>query len=243
MEEEMHASAMTARTLPHPPAAPGKPTHPLAGTTAADSGRLSAAHCPAAAVRAQLERVLAHDSFQRAPCLSRVLAYIVDRSLAGEAARLKEYVLGVEALGRGDDFDPRTDTIVRVHCRRLRQKLTDYYRGDGYRDAVVIDIPKGHYGATFQRRPSGIEMLRATLAGAAPAWLRLCSRAVARASRRRLLSFSTAGVLALLALGGWALPGHGESAPTRHLEPAAADTLPDAKIPDQAYLAAETGRP
>ena len=55
----------------------------------------------------------------------------------------------MEVFGRGEAFDPRTDTIVRVQARRLRSKLKDYYDAEGQTDPIVIELPKGHYGVTF----------------------------------------------------------------------------------------------
>ena len=49
----------------------------------------------------------------------------------GNREELKEYSLGVEVFDRGEAFDPRTDTIVRVQARRLRSKLKDYYDAEG----------------------------------------------------------------------------------------------------------------
>lgn len=100
---------------------------------------------PAPDVAAQLQRVLDSSMFANAPILSRFLRYVVEHSLEGEAGALKEYTLGVEVFGRGTDFDPRVDTIVRTHARRLRAKLEEYYRGAGSNDPVVIEVPKGHY--------------------------------------------------------------------------------------------------
>jgi predicted ATPase len=96
-------------------------------------------------VAAQLQRVLASAVFANAPILSRFLRYVVEHSLPEQACPLKEYALGVEVFGRGADFDPRIDTIVRTHARRLRAKLEEYYRGDGAGDPIVIEVPKGHY--------------------------------------------------------------------------------------------------
>ena len=84
----------------------------------------------ASEVAAQLQRVLASAAFANAPILSRFLRYVVEHSLPDQACPLKEYALGVEVFGRGADFDPRIDTIVRTHARRLRAKLEEYYRGD-----------------------------------------------------------------------------------------------------------------
>ena len=80
------------------------------------------------AVRAELTRVLGSRCFSNAPSLSRFLTHIVDRTLEGKAGELKEYSLGVDVFGRGEQFDAKLDTIVRVQARRLRQKLEEYYQ-------------------------------------------------------------------------------------------------------------------
>ncbi len=104
------------------------------------------------AVRQQLERVLASETFANTGRLSRLLRYIVERTVAGEGEHLKEYVLGVEVFDRGDQYDPRIDSIVRVEARRLRAKLEEYYVEAGARDAIVIAVPRGAYVPTFEER-------------------------------------------------------------------------------------------
>jgi TolB-like protein len=101
------------------------------------------------AVRAALERIVASEAFRKSPRMSRLLKYVVERSLAGEAEQLKEYVLGVEVFDRDERYDPRLDSIVRVEARRLRAKLHDYYQGPGGRDPVTIDMPRGSYVPVF----------------------------------------------------------------------------------------------
>jgi serine/threonine-protein kinase len=64
----------------------------------------------------------------------------------------KEYVIATEALGRSTDFDPRTDPLVRVEVRRLRQKLLEYYAEDGRDSDLVFELPKGGYRLTWRRR-------------------------------------------------------------------------------------------
>ena len=76
----------------------------------------------AAAIRGQLTKILRSDTFAAAPALSRFLQHIVEHALDGAADSLKEYAVGVEVFGRGESFDPRTDTIVRVQARRLRAR-------------------------------------------------------------------------------------------------------------------------
>lgn len=114
---------------------------------AASSPQLSPAD-----VHLQLERILAANTFANAGRISRLLRYVVERTLAGEGDQLKEYVVGVEVFDRNETYDPRLDSIVRVEARRLRSKLEEYYQGPGKDDPVVITIPRGSYFATFAER-------------------------------------------------------------------------------------------
>ncbi len=107
----------------------------------------------AESVRSQLAKTLQSRTFSQAPILSQLLRYLVEHAIQGNADQLKEYSLGVEVLGRGESFDPRTDTIVRVHARRLRSKLEEYYEAEGRADPIVIEVPKGHYVAVFRSAP------------------------------------------------------------------------------------------
>jgi hypothetical protein len=86
--------------------------------------------------------------------LQQLLQYLVSRALDGSTEFLKEYTIGVEAFGRSQDFDPKTDTIVRVQIHRLRQKLKEYYDVVGYRDPILVEIPKGHYLPRFETLPA-----------------------------------------------------------------------------------------
>jgi serine/threonine-protein kinase len=100
---------------------------------------------PSDAVLAQLERILASPAFQRSQRSSALLRYVVERTLAGETDRLKEYTLGAEALGRGAAFDPRTDPTVRAEASRLRERLERYYESVGADDPLIIELPRGGY--------------------------------------------------------------------------------------------------
>ena len=102
-------------------------------------------------VRAALEHVLASQSFVNAGRLSRMLRFVVERTLDGHGDQLKEYLLGVEVFDRPSEYDPRLDSIVRVEARRLRAKLAEYYETDGASDALRIRLAKGGYAPTFER--------------------------------------------------------------------------------------------
>ena len=107
---------------------------------------------PEPEVRAELDRILASRGFASAGRVSRLLRYVVDKSLAGESDQLKEYAVGVEVFERGDHYDPRLDSIVRVEAGRLRSKLDEYYNGDGAASGIRIALPRGGYSAEFERR-------------------------------------------------------------------------------------------
>lgn len=109
-------------------------------------------HPPAAAVRHQLERILASESFVNAGRLSRFLRFVVEGTLEGRGDRLKEYAVGIEVFDRDADYDPRIDSIVRVEARRLRSKLVEYYATSGEADELVIGLRKGSYVPYFEPR-------------------------------------------------------------------------------------------
>jgi hypothetical protein len=98
----------------------------------------------------QVRRVLQSASFHNASMLQQLLRYLAEKKFAPGAETLKEYTIGVEALSRSADFDPKVDPIVRVQIHRLRQKLKEYYDSEGLHDAIVILIPKGQHLPVFE---------------------------------------------------------------------------------------------
>lgn len=98
-----------------------------------------------AQIRTCLQRVLMHGLFAHSSRQQALLQFVVEEALVGRAHLLKGYTLGVEVFGRGSDFDPVTDSIVRVEVARLRSKLVEYYAGEGGNEAVVFELPKGGY--------------------------------------------------------------------------------------------------
>lgn len=103
-----------------------------------------------AAVQAELERLLASETFRGAERSKTLLRFIVEEALQGRSDRLKDYTLGAEALGRGEQFDPRVDPIARVEASRLRSRLDMYYATEGAGDALRILLPKGGYVPQFE---------------------------------------------------------------------------------------------
>jgi TolB-like protein len=101
-------------------------------------------------VRAELDRLLSSDAFVNADRLSRFLRFTVERTLAGEGASIKEYLIGVEVFDRDASFDPRLDPVVRVEARRLRAKIQEYYETNGSNGPLRITYRKGSYAPLFE---------------------------------------------------------------------------------------------
>lgn len=118
--------------------------------------------------RAEIERIIQSRVFRTSEVLRNLLAYLSAKALAGEADTLKEYTIGLDALGKPESFDPRQESVVRMHTARLRQKLAEYYRTEGAGDPVVVDLPKGGFKITFEPRQAPIPRL-APAAPPAPA--------------------------------------------------------------------------
>ena len=102
-------------------------------------------------VRAHLERILASTGFRKSERLRRFLRTTVERTLAGDTDQLKEYALGRDAFDRDSNYDPRSDSIVRVEAQRLRRKLREYYETAGKADSVRISFRAGSYVPSFSR--------------------------------------------------------------------------------------------
>lgn len=103
-------------------------------------------------MHACLDKVLSSPVFEKAHRQQDLLRHLIKETLAGNAQRLKGYTLGVEIFGRGTDFDPAVDAIVRVEMGRLRAKLREYYDIHGQSDEVLINLPKGSYAVDITLR-------------------------------------------------------------------------------------------
>lgn len=118
----------------------------------ADEGRTASGGIPAEVIHSQLDRIVESAHFRGSLRLTRFLKFAVETALAGRPERIKAYTIAVEALGRGCDFDPQHDPIVRVEAGRLRQALTRYYAEAGTGDPLLIELPRGTYVPVFRRR-------------------------------------------------------------------------------------------
>jgi hypothetical protein len=97
----------------------------------------------------QLDKILSSRVFQGSGIVITLLQYLARQSVEDPNIQVKEYTVALEVFGRGSEFDPRTNSIVRVQAKRLRTKLQEYYETEGRSDRILIDMPKGHYKVAF----------------------------------------------------------------------------------------------
>src|ERR1700722_9394292 len=102
--------------------------------------------------QSQVLRIIQSKAFRTSEVHRNLLNYLAEKSLSGTADSLKEYTVGLDVFAKPASYDPRQESVVRMHVARLRQKLAEYYRTEGLNDAVMVDVPKGGFRVTFEQR-------------------------------------------------------------------------------------------
>jgi hypothetical protein len=100
----------------------------------------------------QVQRIIQSKAFRTSEVHRNLLQYLAEKSLSGTAGSLKEYTVGLDVFSKPASYDPRQESVVRMHVARLRQKLAEYYRTEGVEDPVFVDVPKGGFKVTFEAR-------------------------------------------------------------------------------------------
>ncbi|MEP2029092.1 MAG: hypothetical protein ABJI96_10360 [Paracoccaceae bacterium] len=103
-------------------------------------------------VRTALSQVIGSAEFRASEKRTAFLEYVVQKALSDETETIKAYNIGIDIFGRGEDFDPQSDPVVRVEAGRLRRDLEHYYLTAGRDDKIVFAIPKGTYIPEIKRR-------------------------------------------------------------------------------------------
>lgn len=104
------------------------------------------------AVWTQLDRITASPDFDTSQRSVGFLRFVVSEALAGRENTISQNAIAGDVFGRGDEFDPTTDPIVRMQAGRVRRSLKHYYLTAGRSDPVLIGLPKGSYVPTFKFR-------------------------------------------------------------------------------------------
>ena|SRR5271165_493769 len=102
--------------------------------------------------QAQVQRIIQSKAFRTSEVHRNLLQYLAEKSLSGSADSIKEYTVGLDVFAKPESYDPRQESVVRMHVGRLRQKLAEYYRSEGVDDPIFVDVPKGGFKVTFETR-------------------------------------------------------------------------------------------
>jgi hypothetical protein len=171
------------------------------------SNRPAAPSPPFDAEKRELEALLAAVPVDRAPNLHRFLDFVCRKYFEGKVAEIKEYTIAVEALKRPQDFDPRSDTIVRVTAAALRKRLEQYYSTAGASHPVQIVLPPGNYVPRFRHS-------EAAAAAPPPAVPRPKARGLVMAAAVMGLALAMFGAYRVLGPQARSVPGATPSAGT-----------------------------
>ena len=179
-------------------------------------------------IRDALERVLDSRCFEHAGRASDFLRFVVGETLAGDGDRLKGYTIAIQVFGRPPSFDAQSDPLVRVEALRLRQRLTEYYAGEGAGDPVRLQLPRGSYAVKAVYATADAQPVDAAPLPPPPAQQRPLAAAFGFGTRARGAAGAAALCLAV-AIGGAALRSWTEAPPS---EPAdwAAESVQRTKI-------------
>lgn len=107
----------------------------------------------------QIDTLVASKELHGADSLCKLLRYLANHALEFPEEPLKEYKIATEVFGRSSDFDPQSDSIIRVQAGRLRSKLAEYYQSEGTNDPIIVELPKGSYVPLFHHRGKGAAKL------------------------------------------------------------------------------------
>ena len=99
--------------------------------------------------REEVQRILHSPQFRRAPKLQRFLELVCEYHFQDRSAEINEFTIATQAFGKGQDFEPSADSLVRVQAREIRRRLREYYQGEGKASRLILDIPIGRYAPVF----------------------------------------------------------------------------------------------
>jgi hypothetical protein len=106
-----------------------------------------------AAVRTELDKMLAAPYFAQSQRCRRFLSHVVQQTLSGNARQLKERTIGISVFERAIDYDTGEDAIVRVTANEVRKRIGQFYQESHAVHPIQIELPRGSYVPEFRIRP------------------------------------------------------------------------------------------
>lgn len=93
---------------------------------------------------AHLDLICNSAAFAPSKRCQQFLRYIVLETLEGRGELIKERNIANDVFGKGSEFEPGEDSLVRVKAREVRKRLSDFYKLSPP-DVLQIDLPVGGY--------------------------------------------------------------------------------------------------
>jgi hypothetical protein len=148
-------------------------------------------------LREQAAAIVQSGALGRSRSYARLLEFLIECS--GNGRTPKELEIAMEVFGRGADFDPSQDSMVRVYAHNLRQKLEHYYATTGRNEPRPLVLARGEYRISLAAAGEPAEAVdpAAPSAASAPPVTGTVAGPAGSWSRWRL----TAAGVALLVLG------------------------------------------
>lgn len=105
-------------------------------------------------VQAALAAMAKSEFFAAAPRLHGLLCFLVEATLAEPCLKITQRLIAERYFGKGDDFDPTIDPVVRLAIGSLRLALERYVAAS-LNTSVRFEIPKRSYRVVIHElRPS-----------------------------------------------------------------------------------------
>jgi hypothetical protein len=95
-------------------------------------------------IQDHLEYICRSRFFESSKRCQQFLRYIVKETIEGRGDSIKERNIAHEVFGKGLDFEPGEDSLVRVKARELRKRLSEFYEATPPKD-LYIELPLGGY--------------------------------------------------------------------------------------------------
>lgn len=94
-------------------------------------------------------RVAASKGFAKSKFLISFILYICEKCLLDQTDEITEQLIGEHVFRRRQGYNPGEDNIVRNYARLLRQRLDEYFNGEGIDETIRIAVPRGGYVPLF----------------------------------------------------------------------------------------------
>jgi hypothetical protein len=180
-------------------------------------------------LREQAASIVRSGALGRSRSYARLLEFLVE--CAGSGRTPKELEIAIEVFGRGADFDPSQDSMVRVYAHNLRQKLEHYYATAGRHEPRQLVLARGEYRVSLVATDEqGTEPVDSPPPAAVPPAAVATPEPRAPLAGRRLAAAGAALLAAGIALGAglaWQRAPAGSPAAAVAKSPLWADMLDD----------------